>query len=331
MRIIAVASHLFAPTHHSLAHLAEKLQSRVDLTLFAKHPEAYPAPAVPVPSQLPYLTGVWKPSAHAVHCIGGGETAINVANWLDRQISLIVSFTGAVDLTRQLNNPALAAGYGRLFERAAVITCPNRDDAAWLEGRGAPRDRIEVTLPVLPVAGYPSRDTGARRRAIFVARDLPRKNAALAHRVAQRASLLEEFLAAGVELGQAAGQPTLSLGRIPHLDLVACMRGCRVLLVTSDWTGDEVDAMPIIILEALAMGLMVVSTPIRGALQLQTRFPLRVRIGTDDQSLAAQLDEALLQDDKGMAEAQQWVQAQFSPGSMVERVVDLYSRVAGGA
>lgn len=334
MKVVVVASHLFAPTHHGLARMAAALAARVDLELLGKHPLPYADAgdarlSMPVPRQLPRLDGPWTPAADVVHCLGGGETAITVASAL-RRVPLVVSFVGAADLTRQLDDPALAAGYDRLFRRAQFVTCPDAGDAARLLARGVPADRLVLLPASLTLPAYRPRLADAPRRAIVAARAIRRKNHALAIDAARQALRLDTLFVVGHDAPGGARR-CRSFDILPHAQLLSLMRRCRVLLQTAEWRGTEVDTLPVIVLEALAMGLSVVSTPLRGVMPLAQQFPTRVRTATTARGLAAALDEALDgEDGEGARAAAEHVSGAYRFEEAVDRVQALYRRAAGG-
>jgi glycosyltransferase involved in cell wall biosynthesis len=321
MRVAVVASHLFEPTHHGLARLAAALARLVHITLFAKHPLPYSEDDVPRP--LPLEVFLRNPTCvDLVHCVGGGKTAMHIARVIRPGTPLIVSFVGAVDLTRQLNDHKLADGYQALFERASCVTCPDEEDAQRLLDRGASRNALLVLPPALPLREYPLRASDAARRVIVAARSLPRKNHARAIAVAQRVTSLDELLIVG-ETG--AWQRVTGRGVIPHGDYVAQMQHCRVLLQSADWQGGEVDRLPISVLEALVMGLSVVSTPVRGVVELSMLFPSRVRIGSTHDELA-RLVELALRNRKDDGDMRRWIYARYGFDRAVTRILEMYDQ-----
>ncbi len=334
MKLLCVGSHLFEPTHHSMGAIALGVLEHFDGEVLAKHPRPHPRPEIPPPGKLDFkaLSYPWRPGADLVHAVSGGETAIKVARLLAEEIPYVVSFVGGADLTRQLVDPELAAGYRDLFRRADAITVPFPQATRILLQAGAPAERL-VEIPLALVAtDYPRHHPPGTPTAIWVGRRRRRKNRPLAVAAAAASKRLERLLVVGERDGTeaACSDPRVEfLGAVSHADLLPLLASSHLLLQTGWTSGDEIDTLPTVVLEALAIGMPVVSTPLEGVRDLARRHPEMIRTGSTAAELGRQMDRLLAaMPDAGAARAAgEAIARDFALDAAIRGFLKLYQKL----
>ena len=334
MKILCVGSHFFEPTHHSMGSIILGIQQHAELAFLGRQPHPHPQPGIPLPGYFdPWqMKGPWRPEADLVHGISAGIISIRVGELLAEGLPYVVSLVGGADLSRELVDPKLAAGYQRLFARVSAITVPFTQATAALVAAGCPREKI-VEIPLgLPARSYPQHAPSGPRTALWVGRRLDRKNRALAIAAAQRSRLLERLVVVGetsTEEQAAAPQKVEFTGTLDHARLLPLLAGSQLLLQTGWPTGQEFDTLPTVVLEALAVGMPVVSTPLAGVRELAARFPALVHLGETEEELAAACDH-LLEDTTwrpAAAAVSSEILAEYSIRGAVDRFLSLYQRL----
>lgn len=298
MKILCVGSHFFEPTHHSMGAIIRGIHAHAELEFLGREPRPHPMEEVPLPGYFdPWeMRGPWRPEADLVHGVSAGVISIRVGDLLAEGVPYVVSLVGGADLTRELVDPQLAEGYRRLFRRADAITVPFRQATDALVAAGCPREKI-VEIPLgLPSRAYPAHAPRGPRTALWVGRAKERKNRPLALAALEGSRRLERLIAVGDRDGSEAAVPDRRAefpGALPHAELVELLAASHLLLQTGVTTGPEYDTLPTVVLEALAVGLPVVSTPLEGVKELARRFPDRVLLGETAEELAAACDRLL--------------------------------------
>lgn len=330
LRVTIVGSHLFEPTHYSLIGLFHEIKHKVkNLKVLAKHP----IPHERLDKNGPYLLKIpqsarWKPDTDIIHAVGGGETAIKISTLLDQKIPMIVSFVGGADLTRQLRNPDLRLGYQKLFNRVSVITYPDRFGFQQLKDFGAPRDKMVCIPAALPLKSYKIARPDKKKKAIMIGRPIKRKNHAMAVEIAKQSKYLRTLIVVGKkELGD--NDPRIIQTDImPHSKLIRLISTCNILLQTGDWQGAEVDSLPTIVLEALAMGIPIISTPLIGILEISHIFPSFVRVSATVDELVYNLDQMLISNRRrNIIKLREWIFQTHGLNKITSQILALYENV----
>jgi len=310
--------------------LLHEIEKEIDVRVFAKHPMPHheSGTAAPLPLKIA-LYRRWKPDTDIVHAIGGGETAIRVSDVLDPKIPMIVSFVGGTDLSRQLRLKRLHDGYQRLFERVRFITYPDRFGLSKLETFGAPSNKLVWIPAALPSHSYEIAYPSRKMLAVMVGRPIPRKGHMRAIEVAKLSKYLWKLIIVGKKDPKINGDPrVLQIHRLPHDTLLKLVSRSDVLLQTGDWESKEVDSLPTIVLEALVMGVPVVSTPLAGIVELSRKFPNFVRVAENVMELAKELDQMLICDTSvGLSEISQWIFQQYGLERVAQRILHLYEKI----
>ena len=334
MKICCVGSHLFEPTHNSIGSILLGIQAHAEIDVWAKKPLAHPMSGVPMPRplDLPSIEPPWRPQADVVHAISAGVTAIRVAEKLADDVPLVVSVAGGADLSRELVDPHLTSGYAFLFERVSAITVPFRQATEALIAAGAPRQKI-VEIPLgLPAPSYPAHAPGPRRTALWAGRRRHRKNRPLALETLAASDSMEELILVGGldgTEGNVHDQRASFRGELEHADFVPLMASSHVLLQTGWTEGDEIDTLPTVILEALAVGLPVVSTPLSGVRELAERHPDHVLLGDSAATLAAACERIWARGAADTTAVSAEILAHHSLTAAVDRFLQLYRRLLG--
>lgn len=326
MHVTYVGSHLFEPTHHSLAGLFQGLREHVSISVLAKHPAAHEESGAAAPRRLALPeSGEWRPVTDVVHAVGGGETAIQVARVLRPDIPLVVSFVGGADLTRQLNQERLRAGYGDLFDRCRLITYADGFGLSRLRAAGAPDDKLRRVPAALPLTSYEAARPGGAKVALMAGRPIRRKNHARAVEVSALSKRLRRLIVVGRGEMPEADPRVLNVGVVPHGELIKLLGGTDVLLQTGDWEGDEIDSLPTVVLEALAVGVPVISTPLPGVVELHGIFPEFIRIAAGPEEMARCMD-AMLAGPQNLdaSGVRAWVLQNHGRGRVVAELLALY-------
>lgn len=335
MKILCVGSHFFEPTHNSMGSIILGIKEHAELEFLGRKPNPHPMPGIPAPGYFdPWtMSGPWRPDADLVHGVSAGIISIRVADLLADGVPYVVSLVGGADLTRELADPQLAAGYRRLFRRMDAITVPFPQATAALSAAGAPREKI-VEIPLgLPARDYPRHAPGGEKTALWVGRPLERKNRALALETLALSLHLERLVAVGELDGKEEeappGKRALFTGTLNHADLLPRLASSHLLLQTGRVSGPEVDTLPTVILEALAVGLPVVSTPLEGVRELAASFPQLVHLGETAAELAAACDRVLEGSAGGAAASavSAEVLARYSLAAAVGGFLELYRRL----
>jgi glycosyltransferase involved in cell wall biosynthesis len=326
MHVTFVGSHLFEPTHHSLAGLFQELKEHLNITILAKHPAAHKESGTPVPQRLALSQSMeWRPATDVVHAVGGGETAILVGSVLCPTIPLVVSFVGGADLTRQLSQERLRAGYRNLFDRCRLITYADGFGLSRLRAFGAPHEKLRRIPAALPLSHYKAARPAGGKVALMAGRPIRRKNHARAVELSALSKQLQKLIVVGQVNTPATDSRVACLGVVPHQELIELLSGTDVLLQTGDWEGDEIDSLPTIVLEALAMGIPVISTPLPGVVELHNAFPEFIRIAEGAAEMADCLDAILTRPQKlDASEVRAWVLRNHGRGRVVAELVALY-------
>lgn len=331
LRVTIVGSHLFEPTHHSLVGLFREVKRQVaSIRVFAKHPMHHDELGSDVVHSLKLPHDVaWQPDADIIHAVGGGETAIKISKLLVQKIPLIVSFVGGADLTRQLCNLSLRLGYQRLFERVAVITYPDRFGFQRLKDAGAPSAKMVCIPAALPLAHYKTSLRHKEMKVIMAGRPISRKNHALAIEISKQSKNLRKLIIVGKKELSADNDPRIyQTDIIPHAELIRLLSTCDILLQTGNWNGTEVDSLPTIVLEALAMGIPVISTPLVGVVELSHRFPDLIQIAETSTEFAKLLDHMLTSKKEGdITKLKQWIFQAHGLKNIANQILDLYMEV----
>jgi len=330
IRVTIVGSHLFEPTHYSLVGLLHEIEKEVDVRVFAKHPMPHPESGTTAPFPLKISRDRrWEPETDIVHAVGGGETAIRVSDVLDPKIPMIVSFVGGVDLSRRLRLKRLRDGYRRLFERVCFVTYPDCFGLSQLEAFGAPSNKLIRIPAALPIHSYEIAHPSRKMLAVMISRPIPRKGHMRAVEVAKLSKYLQKLIIVGKRDPEINGNPrVLQINRLPHDKLLKLISRTDVLLQTGDWEGKEVDSLPTIVLEALVMGVPVVSTPLAGVIELSRKFPNFVRIAENVMELAKELDRMLVCDTRlCFSEIRQWIFQQHGLERIAQLILHLYKEI----
>lgn len=334
MKILCVGSHFFEPTHNSMGSIILGIKEHAELEFLGRKPNPHPMPGIPAPGFFdPWtMSGPWRPDADLVHGVSAGIISIRVADLLADGVPYVVSLVGGADLTRELADPQLAAGYRRLFRRMDAITVPFPQATAALLAAGAPREKI-VEIPLgLPARDYPRHAPGEEKTALWAGRPLERKNRPLALETLALSRHLERLVAVGELDGQEASPPgkqAVFTGTLPHSELLPLLAASHLLLQTGRVSGPEVDTLPTVVLEALAVGMPVVSTPLEGVRELAASFPQLVHLGETAADLSAACDRVLAGSPAGPAASalSAEILARYSLAAAVGRFLGLYRRL----
>ena len=330
VQVTIVGSHLFEPTHYSLVGLLHEIEKEVDVRMFAKHPMPHheTGTAAPLTLMIP-RDQRWKPDTDIVHAVGGGETAIRVSDALDPKIPMIVSFVGGADLSRQLRLKRLRDGYQRLFERVRFVTYPDRFGLSQLKAFGASSNTLIWIPAALPINSYEIAHPSREMMAVMVGRAIRRKGHVRAAEVAKLSKYLQKLIIVGGRDLEIDGDPRLlQIDSFPHDELLKLIAGSHVLLQTGDWEGDEIDSLPTIVLEVLAMGVPVVSTPLAGVVELSRKFPSFVRVAENVPDLTKELDQMLVCDARlAFSEVRQWVLQRHGLEQVARQILHIYEDI----
>ncbi len=331
IRVTIVGSHLFEPTHYSLVGLLHEIEKKIkDIKVLAKHPMPHSESSTPAPCHLilPKNTP-WRPDTDIVHVVSGGETAIRVSNVLDPKIPMIVSFVGGADLSRQLKNSHLYDGYRNLFERVCFVTYPDRFGQLQLKTFGVSSTKMVHIPAALPLRFYEIARPIQEITVVMAGRPISRKNHAMAKEIAKHSKHLRKLVVIGKKEYKIDSDPRiLGVDIIPHTELLRLLSKSSVLLQTGDWEGHEVDSLPTIVLEALVMGMSVVSTPLIGAVDLSHIFPDFVRVAETVPELADALDRMLTCDkNRDVLKLRQWIIQQHGGEKVACQILNLYKKI----
>lgn len=330
VQVTIVGSHLFEPTHYSLVGLLREIKKELNVKVFAKHPMPHheSGTAAPLPLMIPREQR-WKPDTDIVHAVGGGETAMRVAGVLDLKIPMIVSFIGGADLSRQLRIERLRDGYQRLFVRVRFVTYPDCFGLSQLKAFGAPSIKLIQVPTALPIRSYKIARPSGEMIAVMAGRSIHRKGHARAVKVAKLSMRLRKLILVGKKEPIDDNPRVVQDNIVPHDRLLKILSRSDVLLQTGDWEGEEVDSLPTIVLEALAMGIPVVSTPLPGIVELSRSFPDFVRVGKTVPELAEALDQTLACNTRQDAsEVRQWVFMRHGLEQVARRILDIYQEIS---
>ncbi|MCL0065970.1 glycosyltransferase family 4 protein [Dehalococcoidia bacterium] len=282
--------------------------------------------AAPLPLMIPREQR-WKPDTDIVHAVGGGETAIRVAGVLDLKIPMIVSFVGGADLSRQLRNECLRDGYQRLFERVHFVTYSDRFGLSQLKAFGAPSIKLIQVPTALPIRSYKIASPSAEMIAVMVGRPIYRKGHARAVEVAKLSKCLRKLILVGKKEPIDDNPRVVQVDIVPHGKLLKILSRSNVLLQPGDWEG-EVDSLPTIVLEALAMGIPVVSTPLPSIIELSRNFPDFVRVAGNVVELAKELDQMLACSTRlDGFQVRRWVLRQHGLRQVARRILNIYEEI----
>jgi len=309
--------------------LLHEIEKEIEVRVFAKHPMPHheSSTAAPLPLKIS-RDQLWRPDTDIIHAIGGGETAIRVSDVLDPKTPMIVSFVGAADLSRQIRSERLRDGYQRLFERVHFVTYPDSFGLSQLEVFGAPSTKLIRTPAALPLRSYPIAHSNREMLAVMVGRPTRRKNHTRAVEVAKRSDHLRKLILVGKSFEVDGVPRVVGVGRIPHDELIRLLSTSDVLLQTGDWEGKEFDSLPTVVLEALAIGIPVVSTPLFGIVELSRSFPDFVRVAKTVPELAEELDQMLACDTRQyVAEVRQRVLQQHGLEQVTRRILSIYEEI----
>jgi len=325
-----VGSHLFEATHYSLVGLLHEIEREVNIKVLAKHPMLHHESGTAAPRLLMIPRNQpWRPNTDIVHAVGGGETAIRVSGVLDPNIPMIVSFVGGADLSRQLRLVHLRVGYQRLFERASFVTYPDRFGLSQLEAFGVSRAKMLCIPAALPLHSYEIARPSREMLAVMVGRPICRKGHTRARDVGKLSKRLRKLILIGMREPKIYDYPrVVQVNIVPHDELLRILSRSDVLLETGDWEGEEVDSLPTIVLEALAMGVPVVSTPLCGVVELRRIFPDFVRVAETVPELAEVLDQTLVCNTRQDAsEVRQWVFRRHGLEQVARRILNIYEEI----
>ncbi len=298
MRLLCVSSHIFDPTHYSMGAIMLGIQAHAEIEILGRKPRPHPWAGVPIPRYFDPWTmkKPWRPEADLVHSISAGTVSIKVAKVLADDVPYVVSLVGGFDLSRELEDPKLNKGYRNLFRRVDAITVPFHQATTSLLEAGVPRERI-VEIPLgLPARKYPRSAPREKKTALWAGRPIERKNRPLAVETFTRSRLLERLIAVGEPDGTEASvnDPRVTFtGALEHSELLPLLASSHLLLQTGWPSGEEYDTLPTVVLEALAVGMPVVSTPLDGVRELAERYPDLVHLGDTAEDLAAACDRVL--------------------------------------
>lgn len=258
---------------------------------------------------------------------------------------LAVSCRGAAEQIEPLQNPERQRRLAEVFDAAALIHCVSDDMRSTVEAYGAPRNRILVNRPAVPVADFaplrrPSRTDGGPLRVLSIGRlhwkkgfddglramaELRRRGIDVHYRIAgeggERSKL--SFMSEALDLGERVEL----LGMCDQPRVRELLSWADVLLLPSLSEG-----ISNAVLEAMAAGRPVVSTRCGGMAEVVTdgETGLLVDIG-DAEAMAEHLAQLAADPDlrtrlSGAAAA--YADAELDISRQVERFLGAYSGIA---
>lgn len=302
LRVAIAGSKLFAPTLTSLAAAMARIAGCHDVKVFAKYPRAHPLGSGLRLQRVEYeKCARWPHHFDLAHLIAG-DTAERILEMLPEDFPIVLTCESGGDFTRRMQSKAKAAAYSRQFARA-TLTIFIHQSTADLARRHCDLEssRAVVLDPCLPLASY--------RRVIpsenepwvaVVGREVPEKGRIEAQRMLiLNPHLKKVFFIGAPPPAEITDERFRYTGIIPHEDYLTLLARCRALLYVGSVEGERYDVLPTTFLEAFAVGVPVVATPVLGARDIAARFPEFLKLGNSADELAGHLSDVLLRPPSG--------------------------------
>jgi len=191
---------------------------------------------------------------------------------------------------------------GRKVAAAGWAAAPTEHGAAWLRACAAPGDRAKVVVQRNGIAreAVAAGEPDVPSRVVAIGRLVEKKGLDVLVRAAARLDpeVVVEIVGDGPQRGrleELAGGRVRFLGALPHVEALERLRGAAAFaLPCRELSSGDRDGLPVALIEAMAAGVPVVSTPVAG-------IPEAVRDGEtgllvepgDDAALAAALRRLL--------------------------------------
>ena len=331
LRIVIAGSKLFAPTLTSVAAVVEEISNLHRVSVFAKYPERHALAPSCFPERLDYTKiALWPQHFDLAHLFAG-DTAQRVIEFLRPDFPIVITCESGGDFTRRIQNPAMTQLYEQLFARASVTTFVH-ESIARLVAKNCRFDqsRAEIFDPCLPLNVYPRADVSAEASIAIVGREVPEKGRAQAEQLLARNPDFQRAWFIGTPPSDVRLDERFEYtGSIPHGDYLLLLSRCRLLLYIGATSGERFDSLPTTFLEAFAIGVPVVSTPIQGVREMARRFPLAIRLGETPAQLSTHVSH-ILQNPPVTEDLSAYVCERFSLRSLARKFADcVYPRALG--